>query len=104
MSLSRGEKLGPYEILSLIGAGGMGEVYKARDTRVNREVAVKTSRAQAGSIAPSQPVALFTANFAHNAGRPPYDVARDGRFLVDLELTDAATPPITLLQNWKPPK
>src|SRR6266480_1561676 len=41
MPLSTGEKLGPYEILSAIGAGGMGEVYKARDTRLNRIVAIK---------------------------------------------------------------
>src|SRR5215510_11389261 len=41
MSLSLGTKLGPYEILSAIGAGGMGEVYKARDTRLNRTVAIK---------------------------------------------------------------
>ncbi|MGH9363698.1 MAG: protein kinase domain-containing protein [Thermoanaerobaculia bacterium] len=41
MSLAAGSKLGPYEILSPIGAGGMGEVYKARDTRLEREVAVK---------------------------------------------------------------
>jgi len=41
MPLSPGEKLGPYEILSAIGAGGMGEVYKARDTRLERTVAVK---------------------------------------------------------------
>jgi eukaryotic-like serine/threonine-protein kinase len=43
MSLAAGTKLGPYEILSLIGAGGMGEVYRARDPRMGREVAIKIS-------------------------------------------------------------
>jgi eukaryotic-like serine/threonine-protein kinase len=41
MILSAGDKLGPYEILAPIGAGGMGEVWKARDTRLNRTVAIK---------------------------------------------------------------
>jgi len=41
MPLSAGEKLGPYEILAPLGAGGMGEVYRARDAKLNRDVAIK---------------------------------------------------------------
>src|SRR5690348_16898506 len=41
MSLSAGTRLGPYEILAPIGAGGMGEVYRARDTKLDRDVAIK---------------------------------------------------------------
>ena len=41
MSLAPGIRLGPYEVLSMVGAGGMGEVYKARDTRLDRTVAIK---------------------------------------------------------------
>jgi eukaryotic-like serine/threonine-protein kinase len=41
MPLAPGRRLGPYEILGAIGVGGMGEVYRARDTRLKRQVAIK---------------------------------------------------------------
>src|SRR5687768_5186536 len=41
MRLTLGTRLGPYEIKSALGAGGMGEVYRARDTKLNRDVAIK---------------------------------------------------------------
>src|SRR5438445_12893050 len=46
MPLQPGERLGPYEILSPLGAGGMGQVYRARDSRLKRDVAIKVSAAQ----------------------------------------------------------
>src|SRR3954470_23977516 len=41
MALKSGDKLGPYEVVSLLGKGGMGEVYRARDSKLNRDVAIK---------------------------------------------------------------
>jgi serine/threonine-protein kinase len=46
MALAPGDKLGPYEIVTLIGAGGMGEVYRAHDSRLRRDVAIKVSKEQ----------------------------------------------------------
>jgi eukaryotic-like serine/threonine-protein kinase len=53
VSLTAGTRLGPYEVLSPLGAGGMGEVYRAKDPRLGREVAIKvlpTELAAEGSV------------------------------------------------------
>src|SRR5215469_4874499 len=49
MPLVPGQKLGPYEIVSVVGAGGMGEVYRAKDTRLDRSVAIKVLPSQLAS-------------------------------------------------------
>jgi len=57
-----GDRLGPYEILALIGAGGMGEVYKARDTRLDRIVAVKISKTEFSERFEREARAIATLN------------------------------------------
>lgn len=103
MSLQLGTRLGPYEILGLIGAGGMGEVYRARDTRLHRIVAVKTLRAF--DLAAPDRLERFSreaqaaASLNHANLLAVYDVGVDGHgsFIVSelLEgetLRDALTP------------
>src|SRR5271167_2649740 len=65
MRLSPGDRLGPYEILSSIGAGGMGEVWKARDTRLNRMVAVKTSKVEFDERFEREARAVASLNHPH---------------------------------------
>src|SRR5438105_15005271 len=65
MPLSAGDKLGPYEILSAIGAGGMGEVWKARDTRLDRTVAIKTSKVEFNERFEREARAVAALNHPH---------------------------------------
>src|SRR5450759_2113561 len=65
MPLSPGDKLGPYEILAPLGAGGMGEVWKARDTRLNRIVAIKRLKDQHSARFQQEAHAIAALNHPH---------------------------------------
>ena len=65
MSLSPGTRLGPYEIVARLGAGGMGEVFKARDTRLDRIVAVKVSTEQFSDRFEREARAVAALNHPH---------------------------------------
>src|SRR5689334_20113559 len=65
MSLNSGQRLGPYEILEPIGAGGMGEVYKARDTRLDRTVALKMLRTEFSERFEREARAVAALNHPH---------------------------------------
>src|SRR5437867_530593 len=65
MPLYVGDRLGPYEIVAPIGAGGMGEVYRARDTRLDRVVAIKVSREQFSERFEREARAVAALNHPH---------------------------------------
>ena len=75
MSLTAGARLGPYEILALLGTGGMGEVWKARDTRLNRIVAVKRLTGQHSGRFEQEARAIAALNHPHIC--QIYDVGAD---------------------------
>jgi eukaryotic-like serine/threonine-protein kinase len=82
VTLAAGTRLGPYEILSPLGAGGMGEVYRARDTKLGREVAIKVlpeKLAQdAAALARFEREAMAVAALSHPNILGIYDLGRDG--------------------------
>jgi Tol biopolymer transport system component len=82
MTLSAGSRLGPYEIVSPLGAGGMGEVYRAKDTRLDRTVAVKVLPAHLSSSAESRQRFEREAKTISQLSHPHicalYDVGREG--------------------------
>ena len=96
MTLSTGTRLGPYEILAPLGAGGMGEVYRARDTRLGREVAVKVlpaHRAQdPDALARLEREAQAVAALSHPNILAIHDLGTDqGVFFVVTELLEGET-------------
>jgi serine/threonine protein kinase/tetratricopeptide (TPR) repeat protein len=96
LRLSTGTRFGPYEILAPLGAGGMGEVYRARDTRLGREVAVKVLPAQTSAepnaLARFEQEARVVAALSHPNLVAIHDVGNvDGTFFAVMELLEGAT-------------
>jgi len=83
MPLKEGTRVGPYEIGPLLGAGGMGEVYRARDTRLDRDAALRK--------------ALFKVGFIPSPIYDDYRLAPDGRFLIKAPVGSEA---IRVIVNW----
>ncbi len=96
MTLSTGSKLGPYEVLSPLGAGGMGEVYRARDSRLGRDVAIKVLPAALAASPEARQrferEAQTISQLAHPHICALYDVGREGdtEYLV-MELLEGET-------------
>src|SRR5262245_39946505 len=96
MSLTPGTRLGPYEIAASIGSGGMGEVYKARDARLNRDVAIKVLPPlfanDADRRARFEREAQTVATLAHPNVVSVFDTGiADGQLYVVMELLDGET-------------
>jgi serine/threonine protein kinase len=96
MALQAGTRLGPYEVLSLIGAGGMGEVYRARDTRLDRTVALKVLAPELAADVQfrgrftREARAISALNHAHICGLDDIGREHDVDYLV-LELLEGET-------------
>src|SRR5277367_4692945 len=82
MLLAAKTRFGPYEIVSLLGAGGMGEVYEARDTRLDRTVAIKICKGLISERFEREARAISSLNHPHICAL--YDIGREGsvEFLV----------------------
>ena len=96
MTVHAGARLGPYEIVSPIGAGGMGEVYRARDTRLGRDVAIKVLSTEAAESTDRRSRFEKEARAASALNHPNivsiYDIGSEGgTFYIAMELVEGAT-------------
>src|SRR5258708_22332068 len=96
MALAAGERLGPYEILALLGVGGMGEGYKARDTRLQRVIALKTLPAEKVADADRKRPFLVEAQAASRPNHPNivtihHSSEENGDCFIAMELIAGAT-------------
>src|SRR6202795_1658059 len=92
MPLSAGDKLGPYEILAPIGEGGMGEVWKARDTRLDRIVARKVSKAQFSERFEREARSIAALNHPHICQLYDVVISKDAPNYLVMEFVEA--PPL----------
>ncbi|MCP4248871.1 MAG: protein kinase [bacterium] len=109
MILAPGTKLGPYEILSELGAGGMGEVYRAHDTRLDRDVAIKVLPERfahdEAALARFRRESKALAALSHTNIRSIYDVGTEaGRTFAVMELLDGETLAERLLRSKTQPR
>src|SRR5437660_10204803 len=99
MALQSGDRIGPYEIVDLLAKGGMGEVYRARDTKLNRPVAVKFltgDLADAAARRRFQREAQMASSLNHPHILTGYDAGEvDGRQYLVTEYIDGGT-----LKDW----
>src|SRR5262247_1336155 len=95
MALEAGSRLGPYEIVGLLGAGGMGEVYRARDPRLGREVAIKILPSEMGDasvLARFEQEARAASALSHPNIITIYEIgSADGSAYIAMELVSGPT-------------
>ena len=108
MPLQPGSRLGPYEILSALGAGGMGEVYRARDGRLSRDVAIKVLPLELAADPERRGRLLREARAAASLSHPHictiYDVGEaDGHAFVAMEIIDGQSLSARLAARALPP-
>lgn len=99
MALAPGSRLGPYEVIAQIGAGGMGEVWKARDTHLDRFVAIKTSHSRFTDRFEREARAIAALNHPHVCSL--YDVGPD--YLVMEYVEGEALHGRRALRTWQAP-